>query len=97
MFHLMAVADALKRKPMLLLLGNIQADGRKFLGHFMRPFWAANIIRITQITHLPNEANICNKSDFDSVCEEVSPQYTIDCFDVGHQHSGSVTVTPKLD
>ena len=44
--------------------GNIQGDGRKFLGHFKRHL-GPQISELTQTgSFLTNEANICNKGDF---------------------------------
>ena len=44
--------------------GNIQGDGWKFLDHFKRRFGPQILASLKQ-SFLANEANICNKNDFD--------------------------------
>ena len=57
-----------------MTFGNIQGDGRKFLGHFKRHSWATNI-RITHTGTYPAiEVKICIKGDFEVWLQSVNGQ-----------------------
>ena len=78
------------------LIGNVQGDGRKFLGHFQRHFRSllsesykqGHLYRIKPIS--------ASKASLNTVYKKPSPQYTTDCFaDISTQEV--CTVTWKLD
>ena len=78
------------------LIGNVQGDGRKFLGHFQFHFRSL-IPETLKQGHLYRIKPIsASKASLNTVYKQASPQYTTDCFaDIRTQEV--CTVTWKLD
>ena len=79
-----------------ILIGNVQGDGRKFLGHFQRHFRSLIPESLKQGHLYRTKPITASKASLNTVYKQASPRYTIDCFaDISTQEV--CTVTWKLD